>query len=179
MRSAIALLLMVFLSGLTWADDTASAERHKLAAEYFRVSGYEELYGDSRKVEEAISSQMYTLEQSVTANMAPADAADYRRFMAEMRPDINRVIAAALERMRPQMIDAVAETYGIEELRALVAFYSSETGQKIVARTPELTNRMMAVGGREMGEMMKSMQQLVASRLQQAPKPRAAAGKGK
>jgi hypothetical protein len=178
-RKAISMLLATFMAATAWAAEAPEAERQKLAEDYFRVSGYEDMYNDKKKVEEMISSQMYSLEQSLLPQMTPEQAAEYRRQMAAMRPDINRIIGTTLDAMRPDMIKVVAETYTAEELRAMVAFYSSESGRKIVAKNPQLMNQMMAIGGRHMGGMMKSMQKLVADRMQQSANAASGSGKGK
>lgn len=179
MRSAVLMMLAVLLPASAWAAETPDAERQKLAEDYFRVSGYEDIYNDKKKVEEMISSQMYALEQSLTPQMTPEQAATYRREMAALRPDLNRIIAATLTAMRPDMIRTVADTYSAEELRAMVAFYSSETGRKIVARNPQLMNQMMAIGGRHMGGMMQSMQKMITERLQKPAKAASGPVKGK
>lgn len=176
-RGVVAMLLLA-ASALAAAAE-ASAEQQKLAAEYFRVSGFEEMYSDPDKIYAMVESQMRSMDASITAQMPPDKAAEYRRQMTAVAPEMKRVILQAVQRMKPDMVAAVAKTYSVAELRALVDFYSSAIGRSIVAKNPALMDNMMAVSGARMGEMMQELQGVVANQVNSSRQPAAKPAKGK
>lgn len=172
-------MLLLAASTLAAAAGAVSAEQQKLAEEYFRVSGFEEMYSDPEKIYGMVESQMRSMDASITAQMSPESAADYRRQMTAIAPDMKRVILQAVQRMKPDMVAAVAKTYSAGELKALVNFYSSPIGSSIVAKNPALMDSMMAVSGARMGEMMQELQGVVAGQMSGARQPAAKPAKGK
>jgi uncharacterized protein len=62
------------------------------------------------------------------------------------------------EKAAMQMASAYAETYSTEELRAIVAFYKSPVGKKMIERSPELAQKTMQI----VRDLKKAMQPALA-----------------
>ena len=75
------------------------------------------------------------------------------------------------DKMKAPMIDAVAEVFTEQELRELVAFYEAPTGQALIAKTPELTQKMMAQMPAIMAEMQGKMLQKLCAKVSCAAPP--------
>lgn len=168
-RFATAALLALGLSLPALAAEPAPDERTTLAQTYFRVSGIEAMYSDPDKLVGMVNAQMQAVEANLAAQMTPEQLAAYRAHMAALAPDLRRVIGDAVRRMRPDMIAAVARTYSVPELKALIAFYDSPTGRAIVAKNDVLLEDMGQVSGRHMAAMMQDLQQLMAAPPKAAP----------
>jgi hypothetical protein len=67
--------------------------------------------------------------------------------------------------MLAEMVPLYAETYTLDEIRQLTAFYASPLGQKMQAKMPELMNRSMQISQRV---MMPRIQKIMAQRQQAA-----------
>jgi hypothetical protein len=67
--------------------------------------------------------------------------------------------------MIAEMVPLYAETYTLDELRQLIAFYSSPLGQKMLAKMPMLMNRGMEISQRV---MMPRIQKAMAQSQQAA-----------
>jgi hypothetical protein len=67
--------------------------------------------------------------------------------------------------MIAEMVPLYAETYTLDEIRQLIAFYSSPLGQKMLANMPMLMNRGMEISQRV---MMPRIQKAMAQRRQAA-----------
>ena len=70
-----------------------------------------------------------------------------------------------VRRMKAPMLDAVAEVFTEQELRDLVAFYEAPTGQALLAKSPELTQRMMQQMPTIMGDMQTEMRAKLCAKL--------------
>lgn len=67
--------------------------------------------------------------------------------------------------MVAEMVPLYAETYTLDEIRQLTAFYASPLGQKMQAKMPELMNRSMQISQRV---MMPRIQKAMAASQQAA-----------
>ena len=62
------------------------------------------------------------------------------------------------EKMEPYMLEAYTSVYTEDEILDLVAFYESPTGQKFIAKMPELMQVSMQMSQRMMADMMPKLQ---------------------
>jgi hypothetical protein len=69
--------------------------------------------------------------------------------------------------MLAEMVPLYAETYTLDEIRQLTAFYASPLGQKMQANMPALMNRSMEISQRV---MMPRVQKAMAASRQAAGK---------
>jgi hypothetical protein len=69
--------------------------------------------------------------------------------------------------MIAEMVPIYAETYTLDEIRQLTAFYASPLGQKLQAKMPELMSRSMQISQRV---LMPRIQKAMAESQQAAGK---------
>jgi uncharacterized protein len=148
------------------AQDASTAQREKLARlaiEKARVSATMEQVG----VQMVAALDPLMRQDLIRAGVAQENLEKalgiYRRKMSE---------ELAGPAFREQLIDATAKDYAREfdeaELRALIAFFDSPAGRKMIERQPQLMQRSMALGqrlgeerGRRAGEAaFKELRQL-------------------
>jgi hypothetical protein len=65
--------------------------------------------------------------------------------------------------MLAEMVPLYADTYTLDEIRQLSAFYASPLGQKMLANMPKLMSRSMEISNRV---MMPRMQKMMAQSAQ-------------
>lgn len=174
------ILLLGMLSPL--AAQAATPERKKLAEQYLRVSGLETTYLNDQQLQLAWMQLLETTESTLAESVPVEQRPLLRQFLLSLVPELNVQAQESLQRMRTEMAAVLATTYSEEELRALLSFYSSPVGKKIVARNEALAVGMNAMINAHAGVLLKDMQQFVLGRLQAALQPAPAestAAKGK
>ncbi len=133
-----------------------------------------------RELMTATFAQMETsLPQNIRAGAAAAidndprlDAAAKQVKLAELEKVIPRVSAAIhsvfadptlMEEMLDAMVPLYANTYTLEEVRQMNAFYQSPVGQKMLATTPKLMGEGMAISNQivapRINKLMQSLTQ--------------------
>ena len=79
------------------------------------------------------------------------------------------------EALKGQYADIYARAFTEEELRQIIAFYRTPTGQKMAQATPQLMREGAALGERTVQEHMGELQQMIMEHLENrerpAPKP--------
>jgi hypothetical protein len=101
-----------------------------------------------------------------------ADAETRRRTQADVQEFQSRVftlMAAHMswQTMKPVYVAMYDETFTVDELRPLVAFFKSPAGQVYVDKTPALMSNTMKQMQQVVGDMMPEMQKLSADFMQQ------------
>lgn len=71
------------------------------------------------------------------------------------------------ENLKGYYIQIYAEAFTEQELREITAFYRTETGQKLVKLTPELTSKGMALGQEIVMKHLPELQQMILQRMQE------------
>ncbi|MEA3213535.1 MAG: uncharacterized protein QOE70_6592 [Chthoniobacter sp.] len=71
-------------------------------------------------------------------------------------PDPVEVSKALWLKLKPEYVKAYADVFTEEELRALIAFYKSPTGQTFLDKTPDLTRKLTAAHQKQIMEALKS-----------------------
>jgi hypothetical protein len=170
----LARLLATGLLALGLAATAAAAEsgeRARLAEAYFRVGGFEELYNNPDRLYAMVTTQVQAMEAGMAQGMTPPQRAEFRRAMEAVAPEVRRLTAEVMPRLRPDMVAAMAATYSEEELKALVAFYESPVGRAVAAKNERLLQAMAQVSGRHLGAMLQELEQVVAARARAAAQP--------
>lgn len=165
-----ACLLLSGLAGAAVAAGPASAERARLAEAYFRVAGFDAMYGNPDRILAMVGARLRSMDEGMAARATPAQLAEFRRGLNAAEPEIRRIVADTVRRMRPDMVKAVANTYSDAELRALVEFYGSPVGRSVVAKNPRLMESMGRASGNHMGAMMKELDKVLAAKVGPAGK---------
>lgn len=72
--------------------------------------------------------------------------------------------------VEPDYVTLYAETYSEPEIDGILAFYKSPVGQSLLAKTPELTTKSIAISQKRVAALMPQLQAL-ATQLGQELKP--------
>jgi len=145
----------------TAAASTATPETRALAARYFEAIHYDKLLGQ-------MMEQMVPVMVQTMRKQTPSLTDEQSRLVSEIVIESTREMT---DKMKAPMIDAVAEVFTEQELRDLVAFYEAPSGQALIAKTPELTQKMMAQMPAIMAEMQGKMLQKLCAQLSCAAPP--------
>jgi hypothetical protein len=131
------------------------------------------------QVQEQMPSQMrHTVAASIQANPKLDDKQKSDALvklddsLRQVRVQMHAVLddPAVLDEMVAEMVPLYADTYTVDEIQQMTAFYNSPVGQKMLAKTPELMGRSMQAANKVMmPRIMKAVAQYVP--------PAAAAGK--
>ena len=129
------------------ADTSESAAREQAATELIKLMGLEEqMLGGAAAMVDAMSSQSPELRQ-------------YRDVIIEWAESI-----MTWETFGPQLTQIYAEAFTENELRDLIAFYKTPTGQKTLSLMPELTQKGAQLGVTEAQAHIPRLQQMIQAR---------------
>jgi len=148
------------------APSKATPETRALAARYFEAIHYDKMLG--QMMEQMVPVMIQTLRKQT-----PSLTDEQSQLVSETVIETTREMT---DKMKAPMIDAVAEVFTEQELRDLVAFYEAPSGQALIAKTPELTQKMMAQMPAIMAETQGKMLQKLCAKLNcagPAPAPKA------
>lgn len=101
---------------------------------------------------------MYGAMDEAFAKVVPADKMPLFRTMQR---DIRDETLKMIPDLMAQSVDIYARVMTEQELRAMLAFYSSETGQGIINKTPVVMNEIMRAQVPYMQKMMPRLMQKV------------------
>ena len=139
MRTKLALaplLVACLMAGAAVAQPAPAApspERLKLAREVFEARGGEET------VRLSMDRMVSSMQRALPSNGRTSDVA---------RQAAQDVIKDMLPQLVEIEIEVYAETYDDKQLRDILAFYESPTGQALKAKSPEVAERIGAETGR-------------------------------
>lgn len=137
------------------AASKATPETRALAVRYFDAIHYDKLLGQ-------MMDQMVPMMIDSMRKQTPSVTEDQGRLVGEVAAESAREMTG---KMKAPMIDAMAEVFTEQELRDLVAFYEGPSGQALIAKTPELTQRMMGQMPGIMAETQIKMREKLCAKL--------------
>jgi hypothetical protein len=89
------------------------------------------------------------------ASFVPATASEEQKAkLAKVQSDAIDLAMEAAKDMIGKMDAVYAEVYSVEELTAIKAFFSSTEGESMMAKQPQLMQRMMPLVQQMQGELM-------------------------
>ena len=104
-------------------------------------------------------------EQMVTRALAGDSSVEkqkaVRAALAESRASLRRMLA--WERLQPLYMDIYRKTYDGEDVEAMIAFYQSPAGQRVLDRQPQLMENLMAAVGQLVGPELVAMGERIAA----------------
>ena len=122
----------------------ANEASKQAANELLEVIRFEKLMNDS------INGAVQTIKQ-MDPNMV--------KHETEIRDFYQKYMGA--ESLRKDVVDLYAETFTENELKDIVAFYKTKTGQKTLEKIPEIMQRSMKIGQTRVMQNMGELKQLV------------------
>lgn len=147
-------LRVIFFMLLLAAGNTLFAQNtsHRAAAEEFL------LLINTDKMIEPMTEQMKRMFQAQFSQLGgdSFEGINVDTYLEAMTEILNEVFA--WEKIKDEYIDVYTETFTEQELKELIAFYSTETGKKYTELTPQVNQRTMLVAQGKMTDVMMRMQ---------------------
>ena len=171
-----AAFVFIFGCGAAFAQQTISPEKQALIKELLEVSGGQK--GANDMVDTMITFQEREAPKMISSliesdkNLAPAQKNELRRSIDDSAKRVTKRIREFLARMNfGQMIEDVSyplydANFTENELRDMIAFYRTSTGQKVITVAPKLAmEAMMAFAEKFAPKMEEFMKETTASEL--------------
>lgn len=148
---------------------TVAATRQMLSAMKVRDLTMQSL----RQAEQAMPQQMRAMVTQMIQGDATTTPAQKQQALDKFEKTLPRVSAAVhellsdpklVDQMVDEMVPLYADTYTVDEIRQLSAFYQSPLGQKMLANMPKLMAQSMEISNRVMmPRMQKLMTQIMST----------------
>ena len=178
MKKSLAAIASVI--AVTWAS-AAFAATPVPSADPAVVAATKEMMA-SMKLRDVMLASLKQADQNMPAQIAASlnmmvdgDATLSADKKAEMRKKLEKVLPTVtaqthamltdpslVDEMLTEMVPLYAETYTLDEIRQLSAFYASPLGQKMLANMPTLMSRSMEITNRLMMPRMQKMMAQIA-----------------
>lgn len=131
----------------------------------------------AQQIYELMGSQTQTISQAMrgmmTTMMKSAGGADGARQQA-----VQGALSDSLDKMMPKVlhgtVEIMAEDFTAEELRGMLGFYRSPTGQAVLRKMPAITQQSMRLSLSLMPQMMRDFQADYCARVTCTDKEKAA-----
>lgn len=141
--------------GQSQATGKATPATRALAQRYFEVIHYDQLLKQTM-------AGMVPMMTEAMRKQSPNLTTEQSRIITEVVVESSQEMVG---RLKEPMIDAMADVFSEQELRDLVGFYESASGQALLAKSPELSKRLLAQMPEIMGDMQGQVRQKVCARL--------------
>jgi uncharacterized protein len=158
-RLAIAVFTLVVTRAPIAAQDSTAAA----VAPAARVRAAERLLAvtDAERLNALMIEQMQRTQLTQMPQLAPyADIMN--EFFAEH---------LSWDKVRPETVQLYTEVFTTAELEELIAFYQSPLGKKLLAKSPEIMTRAMALAQRRLERAMPAVLQRIQERATQSAAP--------
>lgn len=97
--------------------------------------------------------------QAVGSNATPEQQAQLAKFQQQMFDFVEARVG--WKAMEPDYIDLYTQTFTDEELDGIIAFYKTPAGASMVAKTPELTQKALAISQKRVTAVLPEIQKMV------------------
>lgn len=116
----------------------------------------------------AASQRQMVAQMSAGKSLTPGQQAQLDRLLDKSMDGIRR--AMTWDKMEPMYRDIYRQTFTAEDIDALIGFYGSPAGQKLLDKMPQLMQNTMAGVQKLLVPMLEEMQRDIEAELQ-APLP--------
>mgnify|MGYP003582744797 FL=1 len=162
-RSLAALLVLFCLALPATATPPDDARLQRL----LELTNVERDYAQA--VSQMGAMQRELLERALPADAPPERRAQLQRLFEEQQVEMRRLLT--WEKMLPVYLEVYRQTYEAEDIEAMIAFYETAAGQRMVERQPALLRNLMGAVARVMEPELaglrerteRSMEQMHAS----------------
>jgi hypothetical protein len=96
--------------------------------------------------------------QMVGDKATPEQKAQLEKFQQQMFDFVET--RAGWKAMEPDFIELYTQTYTDEELDGIIAFYRTPAGASMIAKTPELTQKALAISQKRVIELVPELQKM-------------------
>jgi len=125
-------------------------------------------------LERSMNDMMAAVRKQVNQAMQSMPGMDQttpaqKKLIDNFQGQVNKLVdeATSWKALEPQYADLYAQTYTEEEIDGILAFYQSPAGKAMIAKTPELTSKGMAISQHMMGDLQPKINALLEQFMQQ------------
>ena len=161
MLTACRLATVLLLSCLAMPATAAPPDDARLQR-LFELTNVEKDY--AHVVDQMEAMQLGLIEQSLP-DATPESRAKMQRFFEEQQAELRQVLA--WEKMLPVYLEVFRQTYEVQDIEAMIAFYETDAGRRMVERQPVLFRNLMAAVTRIMEPEMAGLRERTERRLEQ------------
>jgi uncharacterized protein len=157
MRRAACLLLVASMIGVHPAHGDSISKARKVREMLAALR----LAETTNRLEQAQEAQIQTMSEQQLAGVTLDD--DQQRAFDEFRQKLVDLIraSASWKAMEPDFVKLYSDAYSENELDGILAFYRTPAGRAMLAKTPELTKRSIAISQQRMAELTPKIQALL------------------
>lgn len=113
------------------------------------------------KMMEGMSAQMKQMATQMSSSALPSDATpEQRKIVEEFKFKILDLSMQSTKGMITQMDQIYADVYSEAELKAMIAFFKSPEGESMMAKQPQIMQRVMPLAQSMQSDLMPKMQKL-------------------
>jgi hypothetical protein len=153
MKTTRLLLALLALTTTAFAQDNNPA---KLALAREAIAALK-----ADKMIDGMTAQIKQMATQMSASSLPADATPAQRKAADdFEAKILDLSKESTKAMIAQMDQVYADIYSEAELKAMIVFFKSPEGESMMAKQPQVMQRMMPLVQSMQRELMPKMQQL-------------------
>ena len=155
-HNCLLVVAVVFVAACpAYADEASKMAK---AEEYLRLAKIDETL--QRSMELTMNQMRSGMIQQVTGVKVPAGQ---EKAFAEFQDKLQAILSEAFawEKLKPDFVKLIAQTYTETELDGLIDFYKSPTGQAMVAKSPELMKKGSELGRQRVIEAAPQLQKLL------------------
>jgi hypothetical protein len=166
MKRTVLFLVLVFSVPLSAHADDAS-KRAKVQ-EMLQLIHMDQMM---EQMMTALRQQVLAMtNQAMGSKATPEQKAQLADFQQQMFDFVNTQVGwKALE---PEYVELYTQTYTDEELDGIIAFYKTPAGASMIAKTPELTQKALAISQTKVGSLIPQLQKMVQDFASKAGKPK-------
>jgi uncharacterized protein len=115
----------------------------------------------TNRLEQAQETQIQTMSERQLAGVKLDD--DQQKAFEEFRQKLVDLLraSASWKALEPDFIKLYSDAYSEEEIDGILAFYRTPAGRAMLAKTPELTERSIAISQQRMTELSPKIQALL------------------
>ncbi len=115
------------------------------------------------------------LDQAAAQQIAArgGDPSKYTGAVQNFESQLFALLAAQLDwqKLRPQMVALYDDTFTLDELKAINAFYATPAGQALIEKTPALMSKSAGIGQAAMTGALPQIQKMTADFMQSLSNP--------
>lgn len=160
--------MVVFALGAQrlWADETSKAAKADELVQLLNLEATQQ--ASMETVLEQFSAK--SLSKMLGMNVGP----EMEKRLQSMEADLNTMFKEALDwkKLKPIYAKIYMESYSEEELDGILTFYRSPAGKAMVAKTPLVTKKSVAVSQEVMLQLQPKMQEYMRKSMQQIAAPK-------
>jgi hypothetical protein len=127
------------------AMETVTPEKLALARQVFQIMNLKQMM-------DGMNTMTATMTRTMVSKLPDAQQKRMAGFQTAMNEEMR---GSFVPKLIDQMSDAYARTFTADELRGILAFYKSPTGEALVQKTPTLMQNLMPAVMQDMPDLLR------------------------